>query len=443
MSIPIPKNTNGPEKVEKGKVRMPTVDMLYHEWLSIVEENLPDLKYAIIACASASAQLHIPDIVNPVALVLKDAPSSGKTVCLNLFREFKEKVILNDEFTENALIGGQHGSKDFIGKMKDKVVLIPDLATVLHKSDDSVRSILGKLTRLLDGQGYAKASSTKETVDYGGNLFFVMIMATTELSKRVHQCMSGLGPRMIFMDVGSREPDEDVLFQFIANPKSFTTKQKTVTEATTEFMRSFWQQDTSMYGKSYVDEETQMMVARCAKAMSYMRSDITVEPDDFDRNEVAASVIEREHSWRLAVTMHNMCKAHACLRRSEYIEPQDLQIIYRCLFSSGPKPRPSILKMLIHHDGAINDKELAKQCGLSQAQAKRELYVLSMLKFGIIKKDTSQREYKDALSSPAFSSSITNEWIDNDLLYEFEIDKSLQWLCLPSMKQYYSDYNIL
>ncbi len=433
------------QAAEKGKVRLPTVDMPYDKWYAVVQENLPDLQYAIMACAAAVSQLHIQSIVNPVALVLKDAPSSGKTVCLNLFSSFKERVFINDEFTENALIGGQKGSKDFIGKMKDKAVLIPDLATVLHKSEDSVRSILGKLTRLLDGQGYAKASSTKDTVDYGGSLFFVMIMATTELSKRVHQCMSGLGPRMMFMDVGSTDPDEDVLFSFIQNPSSFVYKQKEVQDATTEFMRSFWQQDTSTLGLSYDCDETQMMVARCAKAMSYMRSDITVEPDDFDRNEVAASVIEKEHSWRLAVTMHNMSKAHACLRRSPIIQPVDLQIIYRCLFSSGPKPRPAILKLLIEYNGTVTDIELAQKCSLSRAQAKREIYVLSMLKFGVITKDDTEKKKNDIFNSgPAmFYASVKNEWTDNEIVYEFTLNKELKWLYLDEMKEFYSQYKIL
>lgn len=421
------------------ETKPPITPISYEEWLTCVQEHLPDLQYAIVACIAAVAQLHIPSIDNPIALVLKDAPSSGKTVCLNLFRGFIEKVIVNDEFTENALVGGQKGSEDFIDKMKDKAVLIPDLATVLHKNEDSVRSILGKLTRLLDGQGYAKASSTKKSKDYGGRLFFVMVMATTALSKRVHQCMSGLGPRMLFIDVGSKDPNADLLFQLISNPESFKNREKVVQEKTTEFLRSFWQTDTNLYGKQYKDEETQMMVARCAEVMAYMRSDIVVEPDDFDRNEVAASAIDKEHGWRLAVTMHNMCKAHACLRKSEVIEPVDIQTIYRCLFSSGPKPRPQIFKLIIKHDGEINDSDLVEKCGLSRAQAKRELYVLSLLKFGSIEK----KDNGYGAEATGFVHSVKNEWVNNNMDYNFSIAEKLRWVYLPEMKEFYATYNIL
>jgi len=424
-------------------VAEPKNPVYYDEWREIVHNNLPDLEDAIIACASAAIQLNVEDIVNPIALVLKDAPSSGKTVCLNSFRGFQEKVLYTDEFTENSMVSGMQAKKgnkapSFAEQMQNKLVIISDLATVIHKAQDSVRALLGKLTRLLDGQGYVKQSGATGTVGKDQDLFFVMLMATTELTKDAQRSMSGLGPRMLFIDVGSIEPGEDEIFKLIGDPSAFQKRQAIVKERTGEFMRTLFQKDMSGMGIRYEKESIQMMVSRCATAMAYMRSDIVVEPDDFDRNEVAANAIQKEHPWRLGVTLHNMCRGQACLRLSEEIKEQDIVTIFRCLFSTGPKPRPQILRALAMGTGAMTDKELSDKVGMTRAQAKRELYVLALIGMGSITKSESTDSWAE------FGSQRRNiEWIDDSVEYTFNLNQELQWLHMEEMQEFYKRHNII
>ena len=412
--------------------KKPIKTISYNEWKDTIENGLPELVYSAEACASALLHLKIPSIVNPIALVLKDAPSSGKTVCLNLFRQLPMCKV-NDEFTENAFMSGVEGQADFIKMMKDSCTIIPDLATLLHKNEDSVRVILGKLTRLLDGQGYSKASPNakggQKTAGEDNKLMFTMLMATTELSSRVHECMAGLGPRMMFMDVGTKEPTVDEMVSARFNRSLFTLRQQECTEATTAFIQG-------KFAEEFVEPElTQGIyttIVNLAVAMSYMRSELTVTQDRFDRNEMTYDLPQKEYPWRLVTCMENMAKAHCFMRGGTKIDLEDLAPLFRFLFSSGPPARTRIFQEVIKNGGSVDDTLIAETLELTRSRSKQEIDIMSLLKFG-------ERSKSESLSG---SKDKTVYW-DPEEVFTFTMSEQMQWLHSPQWMEYYQEYNIL
>jgi len=58
-----------------------------------------------------------------------------------------------------------------IPKIKDKLVLAPELAPIFTAKEDELKKTLGMLTRLLDGNGFESDSGAQGHRRYGDTMF--------------------------------------------------------------------------------------------------------------------------------------------------------------------------------------------------------------------------------------------------------------------------------
>ena len=90
---------------------------------------------------------------DPVWLLLVGPPGGGKTELLNMFTESDRSMPIS-KLTKKTLLSGDINlpqGDDLLSKMKDKLVIIKDLAPIMEMGKDDQREILSDLRDAYDG----------------------------------------------------------------------------------------------------------------------------------------------------------------------------------------------------------------------------------------------------------------------------------------------------
>jgi hypothetical protein len=132
----------------------------YNNLSQVVQDNLPSLWDSLEFELSIAKILNIDRCTLPFAGILLGAPSSYKTLGIQMFRE-RKNVFYTDSFSAKAFVSHNTGIArdklqeiDLLPKIRNKLFLTPELSPTFTKKDDDLIEILGIMTRILDGQGY-------------------------------------------------------------------------------------------------------------------------------------------------------------------------------------------------------------------------------------------------------------------------------------------------
>ena len=186
----------------------------YKQWQSNVAENYSKLRRVTMKyypeawqllefCLAVKSILNIEGVTLPLMGVLLAALASMKTMIIQLFRKYPNSFY-TDSFTPNSIVS--HNSAlteeqlqeiDMLPKMKDKVFLTPELAPIFTAKEDELQRILGMITRILDGHGFANDSGAHGHRKYGDTMF-VWIGAAVEIPYRVWKVLGNLGHKIYF-----------------------------------------------------------------------------------------------------------------------------------------------------------------------------------------------------------------------------------------------------
>ncbi len=177
--------------------------------IEIVQEtaskNFPRLWEATEACLSVCATLFLKDLTDPVGINLLGPPSCGKTTVLSFFYEIPY-CYRSDHFTPASFVSHSVNVKkkeltkiDLLPRIKDKIMIIPELAPVFSKRREYLEENIGVLIRVFDGEGFQNDTGAQGRRGYSGEYLFAWLGATTPLPYRVWQTMGKLGSRWLFM----------------------------------------------------------------------------------------------------------------------------------------------------------------------------------------------------------------------------------------------------
>jgi Bifunctional DNA primase/polymerase, N-terminal len=137
-----------------------TVMEKYENLKNVSDENLQGLWYSLEFELSVFKILNIKDCTLPFAGILLGAPSSLKTVGIELFRKVPN-TFYTDNFSARAIVSHSTTVQkdkleeiDMLPRMKNKFFLTPELSPIFGKKDDDLQETLSIITRVLDGHGY-------------------------------------------------------------------------------------------------------------------------------------------------------------------------------------------------------------------------------------------------------------------------------------------------
>ena len=166
-----------------------------------------------------------------------------KTMVIQLFRKYPTSFY-SDNFTANSLVS--HNSAfteeelqkvDMLPKMRDKLVLTPELAPIFTSKEDDLHKILGIITRILDGDGFESDSGAQGHRHYGDTMF-VWIGGAVEIPFRVWKVLGSLGHKIYFLRPQLSEKTIEQLKQ-IAKTNDFGAKFREIEEALLDYLKYF------------------------------------------------------------------------------------------------------------------------------------------------------------------------------------------------------------
>ena len=96
--------------------------------------------------------------------------------------------------------GMNEGDQHMLLKMKNNIVLAPELATLFAKPEDELRELIAILTRVADGRGLESDTGLGHK-GVTGKVMFVMGGAAVEIPPNVYRLLTTFGPKAIFLQV--------------------------------------------------------------------------------------------------------------------------------------------------------------------------------------------------------------------------------------------------
>lgn len=402
----------------------PHRDYPFSEWKKEITENFPELWMATEACASVVAQLLIHDVHNPFCLILLDAPASGKTITLNFFKEIEKLVEFCDDFTPASFVTGVAGKSeeklkeiDLLPRIRNRVLAIPEMASIMSDSEDELRRRLGVLTRVLDGEGLKMNTGVHGARGYSGDYSFMMLGASTPFPLRVWKAMTGFGHRLFFLNLGTSDPDEDQLLRQLAGEGHKWLEQRCQL-ATEGFIKTLWtkNKDGITWNKKKDDKDALLRIVRLASFQAVFRGDIIIYEEKYTQGKEISHTkptIEKPH--RVNQCLYNLARGHAVLHGRDYITMDDVDIPFKVVMSTAPSPRPDLVRCLVAHGGTVVVSDVIKDMNIVRNTAKKEMTKLEMIGLvDITGKDTNDTD--DALP------------FVKQAKWEMKIKKKFEWI---------------
>ena len=360
----------------------------FEEWQTSIKENFPDLLFSAEIGLSIISQILIKEITNPFALVLVDVPSSGKTICINFFDCIPELTYATDKFTPASFVSNASNVKkeklkdiDLLPRLKYKMFLIRDLATIFSKRDDDLAECLGILTRVLDGEGLNTDTGVHGQRQYVGEYLFMILGGSTPIPPKVWKMMGSLGSRLFFLNLGSREKSEDELADQITSTV-YKEKEKACRLATKNFLYTLWVKypEGVEWNRSEEQREYQMIIAKCAKLLAKLRGVIQVWKDRYEDNtEYDHTMPVKEQPDRINQLFYNLCRGHALISGRTQIDQTDLKLIIELAIDSANTIRAKLFRKLVENGGKMTTTQVEYALNCSKPTALKEMQMLKLL----------------------------------------------------------------
>jgi hypothetical protein len=414
----------------------------FQDWQSIVAEKYENLRKITVKyypeawpflefCLAVKSILNIEDITLPFMGVILSAPASMKTMIIQLFRKYPGSFY-SDNFTANSLVshnsafrGEQLQKVDMLPKMKDKLVLTPELAPIFTSKEDDLQKILGIITRILDGHGFESDSGAQGHRHYGDTMF-VWIGAAVEIPFRVWKVLGSLGHKIYFLRPQLSEKTTEQLKQ-IAKTNDYGAKFKEIEDALLDYLKYF---DARPESPPYIQtdkdgiikirwnhvlegeqDEATGYIAEVAKLLAHLRGSVYVsesKPTKTSRRynnnqkqeqqqqyqEDSSNLVQIEGQdydtglpiiedpSRAVILLRNLAIGHAISQGRNSISLQDIPIAIKVALSTTMVSRVKIFDLLLKNGGELKTSDITKGLRVSEPTARRtmrEFYALGIV----------------------------------------------------------------
>ena len=134
-------------------------------------------------------------------------------------------------------MGMKEGDQHMLLKMKNNLVLAPELAPLFAKPEDELREIISILTRVADGRGFENDTGLGHK-GVTGKVMFVMGGAAVEIPPNVYRLLTTFGPKLFFFRLSKTYKTHD---QHVEDLKSeqFTVKFQRMADAMDKYLDTF------------------------------------------------------------------------------------------------------------------------------------------------------------------------------------------------------------
>jgi hypothetical protein len=408
----------------------------FAKWKLIIDKNFPALTLSAEVGLSLFGQLLIKDITNPCAIVLVDVPSSGKTITLNMFSGLLQSYT-TDNFTPSAFVSQAANVKreelnkvDLLPRIRNKVLIVRDLAPIFGQRDDDLLKSMGVLTRVMDGEGLQLDAGVHGRRGYVGDYNFMLLAASTPIPPKIFKLMGNLGSRLFFLSLQSKRKSEEELINQLVNC-TWKEKQKECALATEGLIQSLFNkyQNGVVWDRNNDPEEIVRIIAKSARLLACLRGSINVwKENSLDGVEYSYQEPVIEMPDRISQILYNLARGHALVCGREKLNKGDVGLILNIAFDSAPSSRAKIFRLLIANDGFLTTAGVVSGLNCSDTTADKEMEILRILGIGTIDSEvtsnvgrpqktiTLSKEFGWFKSEDCFSLNKTSKQKEEDVL---------------------------
>jgi hypothetical protein len=339
--------------------------------------NFPELLLHFLAALAVCGILALKKGWKPVALVFEGLPGPGKSLILNCILGAGDKrptvkahLYRSDKFTTASFVSqsatvpkDQLKGVDLLPKIRQKVLITPELAPTFRGKREEVEERFGMLARVLDGRGLTLDGGTHGKRGYEGDYAFVWLGATTPLPETAFEAMASVGNRIFFYTTAPSRPSHGQLAQ-LARVGSSGAKEEECTDAIAHFLDHFYTVHKlgSMERPQLMEHEANYL-ASAARAIAKLR---------------AKAEGEHEYEYRLVEWLSLTASARALIDGAAVVTTEHLRIIEHMVTSAArPYLRPLLATILKKADGKMNAPEVEAALGCCRDTALERMHALA------------------------------------------------------------------
>lgn len=362
--------------------------MRIEEWRQEIAQYFPEFVLGAEIGLSVICQLLIDDVTSPFGLVYVDVPSSGKTITLNFFSRAEELVYFTDSFTPASFVSHAANRKtedlkkiDLLPRIKDKTLIVRDLAPIFGMRDDDLLKTLGILTRVFDGEGLETDGGCHGKRGYSGDYLFMFLAASTPIRPRVWHVMGNFGARLFFYNMNTSDKSISALASQLSAELSPKKKEEHCRIATAELLRHiFNREDAVFWNKKGDNQELLEEIARIAQMVACLRGVINVWKQSLGDEAFNHAEPQIEKPDRINQALYNLARGHAVACQRAYLNDHDVAIALRVALSSASLERTKLLNKLIKNDGVLTTEDVIHGMDWSRPTALKYMEIFRFLK---------------------------------------------------------------
>lgn len=360
----------------------------------VVETHFPLAWPHTEAALATVSQLMLKDQSGCAALIFQGAPSSEKTTVLS-FLYGNPLVEHVDAFTPKCFVSHLSSVKeeelkelDLLPKIRNKVLLVPELAPLFSKPGETLEETFGTLVRVFDGQGLVTSSGARGTRGYEGDYRFAWLGATPPISHQVWRALARLGSRWLFFNIPDEGPSDEQVVESVVNPRSYSERVEDCRKSVSLFLNQLFKKQGGVRAVEWKRKEKKQLqiIVRLARLLSHCRGDVGITGYKTAEGEVAISftVPVIEQPQRLTSLLYDLARGRALLYGRNAIDDSDLLLVAHVAFSSMPFDRAIMLRELLKNDGRLSLEQIESATGTSAPTATRLAQMFSAL--GVVDK---------------------------------------------------------
>lgn len=308
----------------------------------------------------------------------------GKSEILELFDD-KQHTKLIKKITPNTLISGLRNKKaspDLAPSLKDKVIIMPEMAQILNMNSDMQREIYSQFIDLYDGDFSRHVAGEEKRYE---DLNISFIGCSTPAIDDKFLINQSLGTRQIIYRFYNNNEDQ-IIKKVNENCKIDKISKKNEIK---ELIKSFVNQKNFFCCE--IEEETQKRIEKWAKIVSRLRTTADVE---WETSELK-SEMNKESVARILSQLNTLFRSLKSLD-SAYSTEKTLNIIRDIALSSITPIRKDVLVYILRNNNlfkkGINKRDISEDIKISPKTILRELNILWYL--GILNRDTIEMDYE-------------------------------------------------
>jgi hypothetical protein len=366
-----------------------TADLTIQEVSQTVSRYYPSLVTSVKAMLSVFGAMALGGGRKPVSLMFETPSGFGKSTVLQMgfpLKDFSldEFAYRSDQFTPKSFVShlGGDGAKekevDMLPKLKDKVLICKELATMFRGRSEDLEERFKILIAVLDGEGFISDSGMVGRHGYDTTIRFNWIGATTPLPPETHRVMSWLGTRLLFFQVPAQPPTLDELAAFAEKDEAGEADLE-CRRIVNQFLCDFFRRSpvgTVEPKEIEIPKDLNLRLVQWARVLVNARARISYERNGSLYEPVAADPAEAP--FRVVNYFKDLVRGHALIEGRMNVNQDDLNLVAEIALSSIPSHiRPLVRAFQDHVE--IDSRMGEQVCNVSRTTAVSRMKELELL----------------------------------------------------------------